>query len=161
MIKKLVVSIFVVLTFVIYSIHQRGEGAAALARVVNSNNGTSSNITSVSPSTTSTAPHSQSSNTPTTGQYKDGTYTGSKSDAFYGYIQVQVTVSGGKMNDVVFLQYPNDQGNSVEINDYAMPILKQQAISAQSSRVDGVSGATDTSQAFVQSLSDALSQAKA
>lgn len=95
------------------------------------------------------------------GQYVDGTYTGSTADAYYGYVQVQATVQGGKLTDVTFLQYPSDRRTSQYINSRAMPILKQEAIQAQSANVSGVSGASDTSAAFVQSLGNALSQAKA
>jgi uncharacterized protein with FMN-binding domain len=49
----------------------------------------------------------------------------------------------------------------VEINGYAIPQLTTEAIQAQSAQVDVVSGATDTSYAFMQSLSDALTQAQA
>ena len=94
------------------------------------------------------------------GQYADGTYTGSSVYAYYGYVQVKATISGGKLTDVTFLKYPNDRGRSVEINSYATPILSQEAITAQSASVDGVTGATDTSQGFRESLSSALSQAK-
>lgn len=93
------------------------------------------------------------------GKYKNGTYTGSTVDAFYGYVQVQVTVSGGQIADVQFLQYPNDRSTSVYINSQAMPLLKQEAIQAQSANVSGVSGASATSAAFIQSLQSALSQA--
>lgn len=96
---------------------------------------------------------------PTFVKYKNGTYTGSVADAFYGNIQVQVVISGGKITDVIFLQYPNDRNTSIEINSQAMPMLKQEAIAAQSAQVDGVSGATATSGAFIQSLSSALQQA--
>jgi uncharacterized protein with FMN-binding domain len=92
-------------------------------------------------------------------KYKDGTYTGSVADAFYGDIQVEATIEGGKITAVKFLQYPNDRPNSVAINQQAIPFLQQEAIRAQSAHVDGVSGATDTSIAFEQSLSSALSQA--
>jgi uncharacterized protein with FMN-binding domain len=94
------------------------------------------------------------------GQYVDGSYTGSAADAYYGYVQVQVAVSGGKITDVQFLQYPNDRNTSRYINSQAMPILKSEAIQAQSAQVDGVSGASDTSAAFQESLASALSQAK-
>lgn len=93
------------------------------------------------------------------GKYKDGTYTGDSVDAYYGNVQVQVTVSGGRIKDVSFLSYPNDRGDSIQINTYAMPRLSRQAIAAQSASVSGVSGATDTSDAFRRSLSSALSQA--
>ena len=92
--------------------------------------------------------------------YKDGEYTGSVADAYYGNIQVKATIQNGKISDVQFLQYPSDRHQSVQINTSAMPILKQEAITAQSSNVDIVSGATDSSQAFIQSLAYALNLAK-
>ena len=95
-----------------------------------------------------------------TGQYKDGTYTGSSADAYYGTIQVQAVVQGGKLVAVNFLQYPSDRSTSREINSQAMPMLQTEAIQAQGANVSGVSGATDTSTAFVQSLGSALAQAK-
>ena len=146
MIKKTLISLFVLATFIIYSVNQRGDSS------------------SITPTVNTIKPTIQTTSAPpptATGQYKDGTYTGNTADAFYGYIQVQATISGGKLSDVEFLQYPNDQRNSVAVNDYAMPQLKQQAVQAQTAHVDGVSGATDTSQAFVQSLGSALQQAKA
>lgn len=94
-----------------------------------------------------------------TGQYKDGQYTGVSADAYYGNIQVLAVISGGKLVDVQFLDYPQDRNRSIQINNYAMPILKSEAIQAQSANVDIVSGATDSSGAFTQSLQSALSQA--
>lgn len=94
------------------------------------------------------------------GSYKDGTYTGSVEDAYYGLFQVQATVSNGKITDVSFLQYPSDNSTSIYINSQAMPILKSEAIQAQSSQVDIVSGASDTSIAFQRSLGKALSNAR-
>jgi len=94
------------------------------------------------------------------GLYADGQYVGSVADAYYGNVQVQVSVSGGRISNVAFLQYPNDRGHSVKLNQYAMPILSSEAIAAQSANVDAVSGASDTSQAFQQSLASALAKAK-
>lgn len=114
------------------------------------------NSTTAEPSTNVNSP-----STPITvnGKYKNGQYSGMAADAYYGYVQVRVTVADGKLTDVEFLQYPNDRQNSIEINSYAMPILRREAIQAQSAQVDVVSGATDTSYAFQQSLQSALSQA--
>lgn len=95
------------------------------------------------------------------GQYNDGTYTGGVADAYYGTVQVEAVVQGGKLTDVKFLQYPNTHSTSVFINQQAMPYLTQEAVAAQSANVNIVSGATFTSQAFQQSLASALSQAKA
>jgi uncharacterized protein with FMN-binding domain len=92
--------------------------------------------------------------------YKNGQYTGDVADAFYGNVQVQVTVLGGKISDVAFLQYPSDRSRSMAINSRAMPYLKQEAIQAQGANVDMITGATATSQAFISSLASALNQAK-
>lgn len=91
--------------------------------------------------------------------FRDGTYTGDVTDAYYGNVQVQVTIGGGVITNVIFLQYPSDNLTSRFINGQAMPILISEAISAQSAQVDVVSGASATSDAFKQSLSSALSKA--
>jgi uncharacterized protein with FMN-binding domain len=91
-------------------------------------------------------------------QYKDGTYTGDIANAYYGNVQVAVTISGGKITNIKFLQYPDTHSTSVIINQQAMPYLQQEAIQAQSANVQLISGATFTSQAFIQSLQSALSQ---
>ena len=93
-------------------------------------------------------------------RYSDGSYTGTPLDAFYGTVQVKAVIQNGRIADVVFLQHPNMHENSVFINGQAMPILKQEAIQAQSAQVDGVSGATFTSAAFKESLASALVKAK-
>jgi uncharacterized protein with FMN-binding domain len=94
-----------------------------------------------------------------TGRYKDGTYLGPVTDAYFGNVQVKAIVSGGQLTDVQFLDYPHDRNTSARINAAATPILRSEAIKAQSAQVDGVSGATQTSQAFIESLSAALAQA--
>lgn len=91
--------------------------------------------------------------------YKDGTYTGSEADAYYGLVQVQAVIQNGKITDVTFLEYPDHRRTSVSINKQAMPWLQQEAIQAQSAQVDLISGATLTSEAFVQSLQAALNAA--
>ena len=86
---------------------------------------------------------------------------GSMADAQWGTVQVKVVIQNGKITDVPFVQYPNERNRSIMINNYADPQLTSEAIQAQSANVDVVTGATDTSEAFIQSLSAALSQAKA
>lgn len=119
---------------------------------------TTSSASAPSPNTMAPAPAAVKK---PTGQYIDGTYTGLVADAYYGNVQVEATISGGRLTKVTFLQSPNDRGTSISINRRAMPMLSSEAIQAQSANVDGVSGASDTSAAFEQSLGDALSQAKA
>ena len=111
----------------------------------------SKDLTKTTPSTPIVAPD---------GQYVDGTYTGTQVNAYYGWVQVRVGVTNGKIASVDFLQYPNDRATSQYINSQAMPLLRQEAIRVQSASVSGVSGATYTSNAFKKSLADALLQAK-
>jgi uncharacterized protein with FMN-binding domain len=94
------------------------------------------------------------------GPYNDGQYIGSVADAYYGNVQVQTTIQNGQIAGVKFLQYPNDRSTSRFINSQAMPILIQEAIQTQNANVDIVSGATDTSGAFRESLASALSKAR-
>lgn len=143
--KKFLLSTFVITIFTLYVLKLQFGGKDDGARTIVPN----TNILPT-PVALSKSP---------TGKYKDGTYTGLVADAFYGNIQVQAVITGGKITDVIFLQYPNDRNTSIMINSQAMPILKQEAIQVQSAQVDGASGATATSQAFIQSLEDALRQA--
>jgi uncharacterized protein with FMN-binding domain len=153
--KKLVVSAVIIGVFMIYTLtHARASVGFAPSQ------GATTDPSSGSGSSGSSGSTTQNGGTPAAGsRFKDGSYTGSAADAQWGYIQVKITVQGGKLTSVQFLQYPNHRSRSVEINDYAMPQLTSEAIQAQSAQVDVVSGATDTSEAFIQSLGDALSQA--
>jgi uncharacterized protein with FMN-binding domain len=81
---------------------------------------------------------------------------GESADTRYGPVQVQVTFSGKKITKIDVLQYPTQSGRDVEINDYALPILNQEAMTAQNAQIDAVSGATFTSDGYVQSLQSAI-----
>ena len=91
---------------------------------------------------------------------KDGTYIGPVVDVNWGNVQVQATIQNGKISNVQFVQYPSDRRTSQRINVYADPVLQQEAVQAQSANVDIVTGATLTSEGFMQSLQAALSQAQ-
>lgn len=90
---------------------------------------------------------------------RDGSFTGPAEDAYYGTVQVQAQVQAGQLVKVRILQYPSDRRTSRYINGQALPMLQQEAISAQSARIDFVSGATLSSGAFVKSLAGALRMA--
>jgi uncharacterized protein with FMN-binding domain len=77
----------------------------------------------------------------------------------YGAVQVQVVISDGKITDVVAVQYPQQNGRDQEINSQAIPLLRDQVLSAQSAQVDGVSGATFTSEGYLASVQSALDAA--
>jgi uncharacterized protein with FMN-binding domain len=76
----------------------------------------------------------------------------------FGDVQVEVVVASGKVTDVVALELPTGR-RSGQISQYAGPILRQEALQAQSAKIDLVSGATYTSDAYTQSLQSALDQA--
>jgi uncharacterized protein with FMN-binding domain len=95
------------------------------------------------------------------GGFADGTFTGPVADAYYGQVQVQAVVQNGQIVSIKVLQYPSDRRTSVAINRQALPMLRDEVISAQSPNVDIISGATLTSEAFIQSLSAALRGARA
>lgn len=102
-----------------------------------------------------------SSSAQTTGQYKDGTYTGGTYSSDYGDVQVSLTVSGGKIASVSLPTLTEYDQHSREIDGYAVPLLKWQTLQAQSATIDGVSGATYTSSSYMRSLQSAIDKAKA
>lgn len=187
--KKSVVTAIVTTVFVVYSFYQRTVGVQATADVGPGSTATSTtpvppqgsggnpSPTSVPSTARNTARSNQSQGRAGNGAtsapqpasapvqasgspYRDGTYTGSTADAFYGNLQVQATITNGKLANIQFPQWPNDRSRSVRINQQALPWLTQEAIQAQSANVDVISGATDTSVAFVRSLQSALSKAQ-
>jgi uncharacterized protein with FMN-binding domain len=93
------------------------------------------------------------------GGYADGSYTGPVADAYYGSVQIQAIVQSSKLASINVLQYPSDRRTSIAINGQALPMLRNEVVAAQSANVDIISGATLTSEAFIQSLGGALKQA--
>jgi uncharacterized protein with FMN-binding domain len=87
---------------------------------------------------------------------KDGSFVGGTYDAYYGTVQVQTTVQGGRVVSVKALKFPNRSGTSRSINRQALPYLLQEVVAKQSARIDIISGATLTSRAYISSLRDAL-----
>lgn len=77
----------------------------------------------------------------------------------FSTIQVEVVVSGGKISDIKLLEDADDDQHSAQVDDYAVPILRSEALTAQSANIDVVSGATYTSQSYTQSLQSAIDRA--
>lgn len=71
------------------------------------------------------------------------------------------TLADGRITAVRVLQAPDENGRDRQIAAYALPRLTQEALGAQSARIDAVSGASYTSQGYVRSLQSALDQARA
>ena len=90
---------------------------------------------------------------------KDGTYTGTSEQTRFGNVQVEVVISGGKITDVKALHLTDAEGRSVQISNYAAPILRQEVLASQSAKVSNVNGATYTADGYLSSLQSALDQA--
>ena len=148
--NKYFLSAVVIITFLGYSMYQRAFGAKPMPII------TPKSVSQTLPTTSPTSmpsptqmpqntnqPRSTPTDTPIPtatpvprSGFKDGNFTGDAADAFYGMIQVQATIANGKITNIQFLQYPNDRGRSIEINQQADPMLAQEAIQAQSANVD-------------------------
>ncbi len=177
--KKYVASVSLVALFGIYSIYQNlpdnssATYAAAPvsynAPVTKSSTGqlAIAETTTTTPARTISSPTKRSSPStvhrvsPLASSYKDGVYTGISADAYYGNVQVQITVQGGVVTDVTAIQSPDTHSRSLAINSRALPMLRSEAITAQNARINAVSGATYTSAAYKESIASALSQATA
>jgi FMN-binding domain len=86
------------------------------------------------------------------------TFDGPVVDTRWGPVQVEAVVSDGQLVDVTALELPSG-GRSGQISRYVEPVLRSQALQAQSATIDGVSGATYTSAAYARSLQAALDSA--
>jgi uncharacterized protein with FMN-binding domain len=87
------------------------------------------------------------------------TVTGTTEQTRWGPVQVQISVAGGKITAVQVLQVPDGNGKDREINADAVPTLVDETITAQSAKIDMVSGATYTSTGYIDSLQSALDKA--
>ncbi|MCU1466226.1 MAG: FMN-binding domain protein [Actinomycetia bacterium] len=109
--------------------------------------------------TPTTTPASTTPGTTPATSTQTRTITGTAVDNQYGTVQVQVTLHGTQITDIVAVQMPNSHQRSIEISQGAEPILRQEALQSQSAQIDIVSGASFTSQSYAESLQGALDQA--
>jgi uncharacterized protein with FMN-binding domain len=149
----------------------QGETQPAPDAVAASTAGTSTPGTpTVTPDATSTPAPSASASaaataapaatpTPTVAGGVSGTFTGTSVQTRFGPVQVQITVADGTITDVTALQLTDKDQRSVSISNRAAPVLRQEVLTAQSANVQGVSGATYTSDGYLSSLQSALDQA--
>jgi uncharacterized protein with FMN-binding domain len=87
------------------------------------------------------------------------TVTGDTVDTNYGPVQVRVTLKGSTITDVAAIQLPQDKQRDIEIDNFAVPQLRQEALDAQSAQINSISGATYTSEGYIRSLQSALDSA--
>jgi len=88
-----------------------------------------------------------------------GTFKGDTSQTRWGPVQVEITLTNGKITDVTTLQYPNGDRKSMNISNRVIPWLQEETLQVQSANISGISGATYTSTGFQSSLASALQKA--
>ncbi|WP_148615957.1 FMN-binding protein [Nocardioides rubriscoriae] len=143
----------------LFGYHTSTEGAATAAAPPAAYSGTLAGTTDPTTDPTSSGSTSDGSTSSGTSAGTSTTYTGDSAQTQWGPVQVEVSVADGTITAVQVLQYPSGNGKDAEINGYALPILVQSTLDAQSADIDMVSGATVTSVGYAQSLQSALDQA--
>jgi uncharacterized protein with FMN-binding domain len=109
--------------------------------------------------TSSSSDSSSSTSTDAGTSTTSGTVTGSVASTRWGPVQVELTIADGSITDVSVVQYPDSNGKDQQINARALPVLIQETLDAQNANIDMVSGATVTSEGYLESLQSALDQA--
>jgi len=123
---------------------------------------TSPSDQSTQPTTPPTSAAASGPPGPTTTAAPGGTRTVNGPDVpnQFGDVQVALVLQGTKIVDVKALVLPTDRARSAEISSIAGPMLREQVLAAQSANIDGVSGASYTSESYAQSVQGALDQAR-
>ena len=111
----------------------------------------------VAPTTPKTKTTTPKTATPAGAACTGKTMDGPSVDTRWGPVQVEAVISSSKqICDVQAIRSPNSHGRSIQINNYALPILHKQVMKAQSLNINGVSGATITSIGYAESLQSIL-----
>lgn len=111
---------------------------------------------SVGTPATAAAPPSPTTSPATKTTTVDGPLIGTP----YGDVQVRAVLRGRQLLDVEPLVLPNDRARSRRISEIAAPLLRTEALRAQSANIDLLSGASYTSEGYAESLQGALDAAR-
>jgi uncharacterized protein with FMN-binding domain len=131
--------------------------ATVPAAVATTAPGASPSPTAPAPTSTGSASSSTPSSSPAaTKPAATKTVTGDSINTRWGPVQVKITVSNGKITSATAVDYPENNPRDEEINATAIPKLQQESIGQSTSKIDMVSGATYTSEGYIQSLQSAL-----
>lgn len=148
-----------------------GGTVAGVAALLSFKTHSAADVTAAVPSGTTSSPSSSAPAATGTGgsgatgggtQSASGrTVTGQVANTSYGPMQVQLVLAGQRISKVNVLQHTDTGTNSQMIDSFALPKLTSETLAAQSARIDAVSGASYTSQGYLQSLQSALDMARA
>jgi uncharacterized protein with FMN-binding domain len=116
-------------------------------------------------SSTSSSSSSSSSSTTVPGEFQSGvgtltvgetTITGHVANTVYGPVQIELVVKDSKIVKVAVLEQPTNTIHDIQIGQFAFPNLIKETLTAQSAKIDAVSGASYTSAGYISSLQSAL-----
>ena len=141
-----------VLAFPTHSAKLTIPSVAASGTTGSTTTGGSTGAASTGSASTGSSSASSSPSTATTAK----TATSADVQFHYGDMTVKVTVTGTKITNVSIASINETDGRSASIDSYAIPQLEQQVMAANSVNINGVSGATFTSQGFVDAVANAL-----
>lgn len=153
--KRVIAALFGTVTglVMLLSFKTHSQAVSSIPAAVSTTGGTGGNGTTTGsggPSATTTSG---------TGTTKSATFTGDTVNTQWGPVQVQIKVTNGKITSAAAVTYPSGNSRDQQINAYAVPRLNQETVNAGSARIDMVSGATYTSNGYIQSLQSALTKA--
>jgi uncharacterized protein with FMN-binding domain len=84
------------------------------------------------------------------------TITGKVANTVYGPVQIELVVKSHKIVKVAVLVQPTNTIHDIQIGEFAFPKLISETLTAQSAKVDAVSGASYTSAGYISSLQSAV-----
>jgi len=116
----------------------------------------SNNVTNLN-SNTASSDSSGSTTSSNQSKYKDGTYTGTGTGFRRGTTEILVTIKNNKITNVQTVS----NEDTPDFYQRSESTIISEILSAQSTTVDTVSGATYSSEGIISATEDALSQAKA
>ncbi len=155
--KKIVLAVMTTISglVMLFSYHTSTQSVAAPTpeEADTGNTQSDAGTTTTAPSATASASSSASSSS------GDGTYTGDAVETRWGTVQVEITVENGRITSSDAVQFPSESRKDQQINAYAVPALNAEVVQAQSASIDAISGATVTSDGYIESLQSAIDAA--
>ncbi len=117
--------------------------------------------------TTGSGASSSSSATTVPGEFPQGSLAGKipatetavnghVANTVYGPVQIQLIMQNSKIVKVAVLTQPANTIHDIQIGEFAFPKLISETLTAQTAKIDAVSGASYTSAGYIQSLQSAL-----
>lgn len=138
-----------------------GSSTASSLSVGGTSSSSGTTATTARSSTTATTATTANAGAGAAGPVTTRSATGSDVGYPFGDLEVKVTMTGSRITDVAVVRHNTYDPRSAMIDQYAMPLLRSQALTAQSAHIDGISGASYTSAAYAQSLQSAIDKLKA